>query len=164
MELIQAGCKNVLQFRGSSNVQSPALSRHIVFEEIIRENGLGYHEIVTDINDLSQNTAQKVAENFFEKYPDVDGIFGTDLMVMSVMKLAKERGVDIPGRLKVVGYDGTIISRLATPGLTTICQPIEELAKQSVRIMMDLISGKKTEGDDVHLSVTLHKDRSTALD
>ena len=162
MELIQAGCKNVLQFRGTSNVHSPASSRHIVFEEVIRKNGLEYHEIVTDMNDLSQDTAQEVAKEFFEKYSDVDGIFGTDSMVMSVMKLAQERGVDIPGSLKVVGYDGTLISKLATPGLTTICQPIEELAKQSVRIMMDIISGNRTDIDDVHLSVTLHRDRTTA--
>lgn len=164
MELIKAGCKNVLQFRGTSDVHSPASSRHIVFEEIIRENGLEYHEIVTDMKDLSQNTAQEVAEIFFEKYPDVDGIFGTDSIVMTVMKLAQERGVNIPGSLKVVGYDGTEISRLATPGLTTVCQPIEELAKQSVRIMMDLISGNRTNIDDVHLSVTLHRDKSTALE
>lgn len=164
MELIQAGCKNVLQFRGSSNTHSPALSRHTVFEKIIRENGIGYNEIVTDINDLTQNTADYAAELFFNKYPDVDGIFGTDTMVMSVMKLAQERGIAIPGELKVVGYDGTEISRLATPGLTTICQPIEELAKQSVRIMMDLISGNKKDNDDIHLHVSLHRDKSTTVE
>ena len=164
MELIQAGCKNVLQFRGSSNIDSPALLRHTVFEEIIHENNIGYQEIVTDMNDLSEATADKAAREFFEKYPDVDGIFGTDYMVMSVMKRAHELGIDIPGKLKVVGYDGTSMSRLASPGLTTVCQPIGDLAKESVKIMMDLISGKTDDCSDVHLSVSLHKDKSTAIE
>ncbi len=163
MELIQAGCKNVLQFRGSSNVDSPASLRHDVFEKIIREHGLGYQEIITDMNDLSEATADRNAYEFFEKYPDVDGIFGTDFMVMSAMKRAHELRIDIPGRLKVVGYDGTKISRLASPGLTTVCQPIGDLAKQSVDIMMDLINGKTIDSSDVHLSVSLHRDQSTAI-
>lgn len=162
MELIQAGCKNVLQFRGSSDAHSPSLSRHSVFEEIIRQNKIGYNEIVTDMHDLSQDTALRATKLFFEKYPDVDGVFGTDVSVMHVMKMAQELGIEIPKQLKVVGYDGIQVSKLATPGLTTVCQPIEELAKESVRIMMDLIAGKKSDIKDVHLSVTLHKDRSTA--
>ena len=163
MELIEAGCKNILQFRGSSNIDSPALQRHDVFEKIIRRNGLGYHEIVTDMNDLSQETANRSAYECFEKYPNIDGIFGTDFMVMSAMKRAHELGINIPEQLKVIGYDGTEIGRLASPGLTTICQPIGDLAKQSVGIMMDLINGKTIEDNDVHLSVSLHKDRSTAI-
>jgi len=164
MELINAGCKNVLQFRGSSNVDSPAGQRHDVFKKIICENGLGYNEIVTDMNDLSETTANKAIDEFFEKYSDVDGIFGTDVMAMSAMKRAQELGIEIPRQLKVVGYDGTRVSRLASPGMTTICQPIGELAKQSVRIMMDLISGRDIESDEVNLSVTLHKDKSTSID
>lgn len=162
MELIEAGCKNVLQFRGSSKTGSPALLRHDVFEQIIKEHGIGYHEILTDINDVSEASADKATYEFINNYSDVDGIFGTDIMVMSAMKRAHEKGIDIPGQLKVVGYDGTEMSRLASPGLTTICQPIGDLAKESVKIMMDLINGKDVDTNEVHLSVSLHRDKSTA--
>ena len=56
-------------------------------------------------------------------------------MACGVMREAYERGLAIPGDLSVCGFDGTPVSQLISPGLTTVHQPCRELgclAAQSV--------------------------------
>lgn len=160
-ELIDAGCQNIVQFRGNPKLSSPSEKRHIVFEEIIKENDIQYHHIITDGFNLSYKYADELADKLFQEYPGVDGVFATDLVSMAVVKKAEELGIKIPEQLKVVAYDGTDITNLVSPGLTTICQPIDDLAKQSVEIMMGLIAGNKPKTNVVDLNVTLKRGNST---
>lgn len=161
-ELIDAGCRNIVQFRGTPGIKSPSEERHVVFEEIVRANNIEYHDIITERNDVSYRYADVLAEKLFNEYPDVDGVFGTDIVIMAVIKRARALSINIPKNLKVVAYDGTGITDLACPGLTKICQPIDELAIKSVEIMMSLIAGNKPKNNVVNLRVKLKRDESTS--
>ena len=59
----------------------------------------------------------------------------SDLLALGVMDAAAERGVDVPGRLSVVGFDD--IAEAAPAGLTTVRQPHDEKGAAAVRLLLD---------------------------
>lgn len=67
-----------------------------------------------------------------------------DDMAAGVLAVAHDRGIDLPSQLSVAGFDDTTLSRTVWPPLTTIHQPMIELARTATEI---LIGG----GDITHL-------------
>ncbi|MCL2652443.1 MAG: LacI family DNA-binding transcriptional regulator [Propionibacteriaceae bacterium] len=61
---------------------------------------------------------------------------GSDLQAFGVYQAARERGIRIPEDLSIVGFDDVPLCEWLMPRLTTIRQPLEEMAQQSVRMVM----------------------------
>jgi LacI family transcriptional regulator len=60
------------------------------------------------------------------------------MMAIGVLNEAAARGLAVPGDLSVIGFDG-IAAGWTQPALTTIEQPIDEIAETAVRALRDLI-------------------------
>ncbi|WP_301554125.1 LacI family DNA-binding transcriptional regulator [Schaalia sp. 19OD2882] len=70
----------------------------------------------------------------------IDAVFATDdLAAAEVLEWARTRGLSVPEHLRVIGFDGTSAIRRALPGLTTVRQPIEAIAREAVRILLGQI-------------------------
>lgn len=59
-----------------------------------------------------------------------------DDMAAGVLAVAHDRGIDLPGELSVAGFDDTTLSRTVWPPLTTIHQPMAELARSATEILI----------------------------
>ena len=57
--------------------------------------------------------------------------------------------IHIPDDLKIIGYDGTAFIRHFYPELATIQQPLDEIAKLCVEILLKKIKGKTVNRDYV---------------
>jgi LacI family transcriptional regulator len=66
-----------------------------------------------------------------------------DDMAAGVLAVAHDRGIDVPGELSVTGFDDTTLARTVWPPLTTIHQPMAELARTATEILI-------TGGDITH--------------
>ena len=53
-----------------------------------------------------------------------------------MLEWARGRGVDVPSRLKVIGFDGTTAIRRALPALATIRQPLDLIARKAVELLV----------------------------
>ncbi|MEK3888167.1 LacI family DNA-binding transcriptional regulator [Bacillus sp. FSL K6-3431] len=62
-----------------------------------------------------------------------------DLLAIGIIQGATEKGIKIPEDLAIIGFDNTILATTTVPGLTTISQPIEEMGKKVVSIIIDEI-------------------------
>lgn len=175
--LIQAGCRHVLQFRDSidamlkfmdcSNKEDmdlrdfPFVQRHVEFERLIRQAGIRYDEYIMAWNMFATDYFKEIVEDVFHRYPDVDGILGTDLLAMRYMRTALQNGKSVPQDVKVVAYDGTYLVDLCSPTLSTIVQPIGDIAREVVRLLLQRIKGETIENKRVVLPVTVVKGQST---
>lgn len=91
-------------------------------------------------------------EKLLKASPDITAIFcENDLIALGAMRVAHQLGLEVPGDLSIVGYDDIFVSRLVTPGLTTIHQSIDELGSVAVDTLVRQL--EKTEPPPV--SVTL---------
>ena len=163
-ELIRSGCRNVLQFVGSkmnTEVSTPANVRHDVFEETMKQHGIACRSVCFKWPTADIHYYQMTATRLLEDYPDVDGVFATDLMSMAILQSALLHRRRIPEDLKLVTYDGTNIIGLAFPRITAIVQPIERLASEAVQLVVDLIHEKPVENKEIKLQAVLRPGDTT---
>lgn len=173
--LLECGCKDVLQFVGADHsggqqdvrpgnwVVTPANQRHIVFQQMMEEKGVSCRNVLEHSLFVSADRVRRIAETAFQTYPEVDGIFGTDVFAMACLHYALEHGRRVPQDLKIISYDGTNTMQFMTPSLTTICQPFQDLAEASVRLILQLIQGEPVEEKRLILPVTLRRGQSTGM-
>jgi len=69
---------------------------------------------------------------------------GSDLQALGVYEAARPRGVRIPEDLSVVGYDDLRIARWVGPPLTTIRQPLTEMAETAARMLIRMSENPDT--------------------
>jgi len=161
-ELIRSGCRNFAQFGDvDDNVSTPSRHRHYVFRRVVEENGLTCHSYPKQPNYSAYNTYQESAARLFEEHPDVDGIFGTDLYAAACLQYALAHGIRVPQDVKIVAYDGTYMTRFLHPEMTTICQPIQQLADEAVRMITDMINGNEVKQKRVILPVSIRRGNTT---
>lgn len=64
-----------------------------------------------------------------------------DLSAVSLYKAAGERGIKIPDKLSVVGFDDVFPAKYLAPELTTIHQPFRSIAQKAIEMILDSRSG-----------------------
>lgn len=94
--------------------------------------------------EIGQNTHAVVRQALAE-HPRPDAIIANlDLRALGAMQALYEAGLQ-PGKdVGVIGYDDIWASNFATPSLTTIHQPTEELGRTGADLLMDMLEGKVT--------------------
>jgi LacI family transcriptional regulator len=90
------------------------------------------------------------ARNLLSSTPRPTAIFASnDPMAMGVLSAAHEMGLEVPRELSVAGFDDSPMARHAWPALTTVRQPIAEVARlATVELMKQLQGG--SEGSSHH--------------
>ena len=78
----------------------------------------------------------------FQKIMDEQGI---DRLAIECMNGLIRQHKKIPEEVKIVSYDGTYITELVEPQISTIVQPIDRMAEESVKSLCELINGKKVK-------------------
>lgn len=74
-------------------------------------------------------------------------ICSSDHMALGVLREARRRGLDVPGRLSVVGFDDIPLAACCAPALTTLAQPIEEMAAAAIdELVRRLVPGTAQGG------------------
>jgi DNA-binding LacI/PurR family transcriptional regulator len=66
---------------------------------------------------------------------------GSDMQAVGVYRAAHRLGLDIPGDLSVIGYDNLPVAQWIGPALTTVNQPLRDMAGTATRMLLDLARG-----------------------
>jgi LacI family transcriptional regulator len=91
------------------------------------------------------------------------GIFAcSDQMALGAYEALYERGLRTPEDVSIVGFDDLEEARWAVPPLTTIRQPLTEMAGMATRMLLTLIAGEELESTRVELATPLVMRASTA--
>ncbi len=144
------GCQNIIMITGNDNSDSPTGLRQLGFSF-----HLGKTTPVEKVpNNLSIMRRELEIKSIIAKHQP-DGIFvSDDLTAILTIKVAQQLGKQIPQDLKIIGYDGTSFIENFYPQLTTIKQPLKEIASLTVEVLLKKIAGEKTSKDYI-LPITL---------
>src|SRR5262249_5119882 len=85
-----------------------------------------------------------------------------DEMAIGVINTAKRMGRTVPGDLSVVGFDDIRFAQYSDPPLTTVAQPMREIGEGTVRLLLEILSGRTTPPESMTLPHTLTIRSSTA--
>ena len=142
--LLDCGCEKIVCIVGSEHFYS-ARSRYEGYRDVCRERGIEEHTVSCDYD---FNAGLVMTEELLKKYPDVDGIIAcNDVVALSTYKVLYRKGISVPDQVQLVGFDDIMWSSLFTPELTTIAQPIGEIAKRAAELIIDIekFTGKGVE-------------------
>ena len=129
-----------------------ALKRHdINFDDRLVEQGRFDYE-----------SGYSCARKLLSSNPRPTAIFASnDPMAMGVLSAAHEMGLDIPRELSVAGFDDSPLARHAWPPLTTVRQPITEVARLATDVLMRKLQGRSKDDSDHRLQAELVRRAST---
>lgn len=90
---------------------------------------------------LPESQRTGLIRDVLDGLPDgVDGVFATDdVTACAVVDWARSRGRSVPGDFRVVGFDGTPAVRALVPWLTTVQQPVKQIAQAAVDDLLEQI-------------------------
>ncbi|MER7791986.1 LacI family DNA-binding transcriptional regulator [Streptomyces sp. NPDC097640] len=88
-------------------------------------------------------------------------VTGNDLQGLGVIEACVERGLRVPEDVSVVGYDDIDAAVSAAPALTTVRQPFEEMAAESIRVLDAVTDDPGPAPIRLDMSVDLVVRRST---
>ncbi|WP_344103778.1 LacI family DNA-binding transcriptional regulator [Myceligenerans crystallogenes] len=70
-------------------------------------------------------------------------VTGSDLMALGAIRAARQQGLSVPGDVSVVGYDDSPLVAFTDPPLTTVRQPVTEMARAAVSALLSEIHGER---------------------
>ena len=106
------------------------------------ELGSLYDESLVAHADYSRDGGAAGMRTLLERRPDLDAVFvGSDLMAAGALQVLREAGRRVPQDVAVGGFDDSGLAATLDPPLTTMRQPLERIAGEMVRLLIELVEG-----------------------
>ncbi|GAA1287590.1 MULTISPECIES: LacI family DNA-binding transcriptional regulator [Brachybacterium] len=92
----------------------------------------------------SEEWGRTAVDMLLASHPDLDGLVcGSDQIARGVTDRLREKGIDVPGQVRVTGFDNWEVMALASrPPLTTVDMGLAELGRLAGRTLLDLVEGR----------------------
>jgi len=146
--LISKGATHFGFIGGHNKPINETKKRRLFFEKTILEAGFPCE--VLDLEEPYDNFLEEV-EVFLRQHPEIDALFTiNDFTAIDAISILEKLGKKVPEDVQVVGYDGIRQAEERTQYLSTIRQPIEEMATEAVQCLLDILDKK-----DRPLQITL---------
>ena len=115
--LIDNGCRHLAIIGTSrSQVPMPADLRSEGFRRACTDKGIPCYEAFTDQNDFKRLDYRDLIRSFLTEHPDVDGILSSgDVIAAQCLQVCAELGIDVPGKLKLISFDDTLLLQWLVP-------------------------------------------------
>jgi len=120
--------------------QSASLLRRAGYEAALAEAGLIVDPALITQGDYSYRSGLAAAEILLAVYPRPTAIFASnDDMAAAALAVAHRHHLDVPGDIAICGFDDTAMATTIWPELTTIRQPIAEMARRATANLTEAV-------------------------
>ena len=120
--------------------------RYEGYKAALIENNIPLSEDLVEHGLNSFDSGEASARKLLERRPRPTAIFAAnDDMAAGAMLVAHQAGIKIPGELSVAGYDDTPVAHQLWPALTTVRQPIQQMAKKVTELLLKQLRGKDVQ-------------------
>ena len=140
--LLESGHRHpaYLGYGDSVTIYSPFKERFNGFNDYLMQAGIPLPE--DHVIEISSPDDENNLAEFLRKHLPVlkesDGVFvGFDKLAVDVIYVLPELGISIPDDLSIIGFDGLTLSQFVSPALTTIRQPVEEIGRKALEIVLN---------------------------
>lgn len=148
--LIHLGHKRIATVTGNLQTQA-GFQRLKGFKEAMEKDKVSLREEYIYQGDYSRRCARIAAEKFLSLPEPPTAIFAaSDEMALEIIAMVLEKGLKIPQDISIIGFDDNPAAIYGPVGLTTVKQPLFQMAEDAVKYLNAVVSGKrKTAVKDV---------------
>lgn len=154
-KMISTGSKNLIYIRNGSEISGETLKRGEGFRDYCKAHGVSCEVLNLgddfDIFREGGNSLKEVLRDFFISARKTgkmryDGIYAsTDLLAKIVLEQLQLLGIKVPEEVQIVGHDGIRWMNRGEYMVSTIVQPVQEMAEKSVELLLKKIKGEEIE-------------------
>jgi len=138
--LEEHGLTRIAHISGPLNHQT-ALDRYEGFSTALAEAGRPCAQTLA-VGDFSEESGRAAARQVLDSMADVQAVFAAnDEMAYGALLEMRARGLRVPEDVALAGYDDFGVSRLTTPGITTVHTPAADLGSHAAALLFDLVDG-----------------------
>jgi len=153
--LLKLGHRRIGFISGRFDLQS-ANSRLRGYKDSLTRAGLPVDSELITQGDFTAESGLICARQLLTLLNPPTAIFAAnDEMALGVYQAANDAGLSIPANLSVVGFDNIPEASQCEPGLTTVHQPIQEMGRIAVQMLLKLIEGEPLEENIIKTSTCL---------
>ena len=149
--LIERGCRRIVIAEGSLTGETDVSSlRYQGYRQALRRAKIAFSSDLLVTSDvLSLQAGADVVRRLTAQGVEFDGVFCvTDTMAIGVLRGLADVGLDVPGRVKVIGFDNVVEAAFTVPSLSSVDPRLEQIAERAVDLLVARISG--TAPSDTH--------------
>lgn len=167
--LIEQGHKNIAILSAETTDISVGQLRLKGYKRALTENGIAIDEdlicpMKDDVEFYSMENGYVVASELLERRKDVTAIFAiSDVLAVGACRAIKDKGLKIPNDIAVCGYDGIDMGQYYNPSITTVKQPVDDIAKEAIKLLFNIISKKQEHQHKVYDAELLVRESTTIV-
>jgi LacI family transcriptional regulator len=159
--LVRHGCKNIAVLRDHREL-STMRNRMNGFQAALHDNSLSLDSRMIHNLTVDFASAKKCVEQMVDSKVQFDGIFAaTDWLAVGALSALKEKEIHVPGQVKLVGFDNTLITEYISPSITTVNQDKFKMGEVAAQMLLELIADHTKKFDNVILPVEIVERETT---
>jgi LacI family transcriptional regulator len=140
--LLSLGHKRIGFINGHPN-QTASGQRFRGYIEGMTEAGLSVGTDQVAQGYFTYRSGMEAAERLLGRYNPTAIFASNDDMAAATVAVAHRKGLEVPGDVAIAGFDDTPLATTVWPELTTVRQPIADMAREAVRLLIEQIRGRR---------------------
>lgn len=146
--LLELGHRRIAIITEGANDRSVGQLRLLGYRDAYAAKGLKVDEtLICEVKEkddpYTMKNGYQTTEELLRSGTQFTAVFAiADYLAVGVCRALHEAGLKVPEDVSVAGFDGLAIGEFYTPQLTTISQPIDKMAKETVQLLLNVISGR----------------------
>lgn len=132
-----------IAFLGGPQGVSPTTQRYEGYREAMDEAGIKIHKAAVLYGEFSVSSGISMTRSLAASgYRPTAIVAGNDLIAIGAVKALREMGLRVPEDCEVIGFDGIEMAEVIDPGISTMRQPVTEMAEEAVKMLVGMVTGK----------------------
>ncbi|MEU9273232.1 LacI family DNA-binding transcriptional regulator [Streptomyces sp. NPDC048251] len=141
--LLSRGRTHIAHITGRLDVYG-AQRRVDGYRDALRDAGYPPDEGLIAPGDFTEEGGHRAMGELLARNPALDAVFaGSDVMAAGARRALREAGRRLPEDVAMVGYDDSAIARHMDPPLTSVRQPIEEMGRRMLDLLLTEIADRR---------------------
>ena len=151
--LVARGCRQLATITGPADMRVSS-ERLLGFREALIAGGI--QDLASAEGMFTRDSGEEAMARLLAEHPDIDGVFiANDLMAEGAMPVLRESGRRVPQDVAVVGFDDSSAAKACRPQLTTVREPVEDMAAEMATLLLRQIREPDAEPQSVDYKPTL---------
>jgi LacI family transcriptional regulator len=163
-KLLTNNCKNIALITTKDYVSVGRLRTQGYLEALQEHKIIPSSNLILKVDDTCDyeehlDALEAEIEKLFKSNKVVDGVFAVnELYALSAMKVARKLNLNIPNDVQVIGFTDGVLSKHATPSLTTVSQHEQEMGEKAAELLINKLESENEETEEVYQTVVISTD------
>lgn len=143
--LIKKGNKKIAYIGTHEDTEHASALRYIGYKKALKDNNIDLDEKIVCFGGLKAQDGYEAIVNILEN-GNVDAVFCvSDEIAMGAINALRDKGINVPADVDVIGFDNIYSASVFYPKLTTVAQPMYDMGSVGMRMLIKIINKQEVE-------------------